>query len=39
MMIAIAHCTSESDEYKGYYIPKGSMVVGVSMHLIINSQT
>ena len=26
----VPHATSEDDEYRGYLIPKGSIVIGVS---------
>lgn len=28
MILAIAHMSSEGDEYDGYYIPKGTIVIG-----------
>lgn len=29
-LIAAAHMATEADEYKGYYIPKGTLVIGNS---------
>ncbi|KAK7688871.1 hypothetical protein QCA50_007561 [Cerrena zonata] len=34
--LAIPHYTSASDEYRGYYIPKGSIVIGNSWHILHN---
>ena len=31
-MIAVAHMASEDDEYRGYYIPKGAVVLGNSWY-------
>jgi hypothetical protein len=28
MILAVAHMSSEADEYNGYYIPKGTIVIG-----------
>ena len=29
--LAVPHLTTDADEYRGYYIPKGAIVLGVSI--------
>lgn len=36
--LAVPHLTTESDEYRGYFIPKGSIVMGVRSTLLCISE-
>ncbi|RXW13688.1 hypothetical protein EST38_g12163 [Candolleomyces aberdarensis] len=37
--LGVAHATSEDDVYKGYFIPKGTVVMGNIWHILHNPET
>ncbi|PPR03920.1 hypothetical protein CVT24_008105 [Panaeolus cyanescens] len=37
--LGIAHCSSEDDEYEGYFIPKGTIVMGNAWSILHNPET